>query len=402
MPDSPDQPPEPETAEATPTAAEATAPVAAEPAPEPAGGPTILQVLGPSTGGIRRHVGALVAALSARGWRVVLAGPAGVMDGIRPLDDVVAIPSNLSPGRLASAWRQLRHVMAGVDLVHAHGLKAGWLAVMGARTRRHRPPVVVTVHNIILDETSGRAARIMRILERRVFKGADALVAVSPEVGGYVQQHTSRPVRVIRPLGPPPEALRPRDEVRDRLGVAEGQPLVVCVARLHPQKGLSTLIEAASLLRAGGVDVRVAIIGEGPLAGDLTDQIRARGLDGAVLLAGPSDNAPDELAAADVVVIPSVWESGPLVLAEALVLCRPVVATPVGLVPEVIREGVSGRIVPIGDARALAAAVAALIADPVTAQRMAEAGREAVDEVWGAGALVEATEELYRDLLGPS
>jgi glycosyltransferase involved in cell wall biosynthesis len=394
VPDAPDQPAEPVTAEATPPAAGS--------APEPDSGPTILQVLGPSTGGIRRHVGALAAALCERGWRLVVAGPAGVMDGIRSLDDVVAIPSNLSPGRLTTAWRQLRRVLGGVDLVHAHGLKAGWLAVMGARTRRHRPPVVVTVHNIILDETSGRAARIMRILERRVFKGADALVAVSPEVGGYVQQHTSRPVRVIRPLGPPPEALRPRDEVRDRLGVAEGQPLVVCVARLHPQKGLSTLIEAASLLRTGGADVRVAIVGEGPLAADLTDQIRARGLDGAVLLAGPSDNAPDELAAADVVVIPSVWESGPLVLAEALVLCRPVVATPVGLVPEVIREGVSGRIVPIGDARALAAAVAGLIADPVAAQRMAEAGREAVDEVWGAGALVEATEELYRDLLGPS
>ena len=395
MPDVSDQPVEQVTAEAT-----AVAPAA--PVAEPAGGTTILQVLGPSTGGIRRHVGALAAALSARGWRVVLAGPAGVMDGIRPLDEVVAIPSNLSPGRLATAWRQLRRILGGVDLVHAHGLKAGWLAMMGARTRRHRPPVVVTVHNIILDETSGRAARIMRILERRVFKGADALVAVSPEVGGYVQEHTFRPVRVIRPLGPPPEARRPREEVRGRLGVVDGQSLVVCVARLHPQKGLSTLIEATSLLRTGGVDVRVAVVGEGPLAGELTDQIRARGLDGAVLLAGPSDNAPDELAAADVVVIPSVWESGPLVLAEALVLSRPVVATPVGLVPEVIREGVSGRIVPIGDARALAAAVAALLADPVAAQRMAEAGRAAVDEVWGAGALVEATEELYRDLLGPS
>ena len=76
--------------------------------------------------------GCAAAAPSARGWRVVLAGPAGVMDGIRPLDEVVAIPSNLSPGRLATAWRQLRRVLSGVDLVHAHGLKAGWLAMMGA------------------------------------------------------------------------------------------------------------------------------------------------------------------------------------------------------------------------------------------------------------------------------
>jgi glycosyltransferase involved in cell wall biosynthesis len=372
---------------------------AATEAATPSGRTRVLHVLGPSTGGIRRHVGALVAALSARGWDIEVAGPAGVLEGIRPLDVVVDIPTNLAPVRLAGAWRQLRRAVRGMDLVHAHGLKAGWLAVVAARARRHPPPVVVTVHNIILDETSGRSARIMRVLERRVFKEADALVAVSPEVGGYVQQHTSRPVRVIRPVGPPPEARRDRDQVRERLGVAVGQPLVVCVARLHPQKGLSTLIEATALMVSAGVRLRVAIIGEGPLSGELTDDIRARGLGGTVLLAGPSDNAPDELAAADVVVIPSVWESGPLVLAEALVLCRPVVATPVGLVPEVIREGVSGRIVPIGDARALAAAVSAMLADPAAAERMAEAGREAVDEVWGAGALVDATEELYRDLL---
>ena len=206
-------------------------------------------------------MGALAAALTARGWRVVLAGPAGVMDGIRPLDEVVAIPSNLSPGRLAAAWRQLRRILGGVDLVHAHGLKAGWLAVMGARSRRHRPPVGVTVHNIILDETSGRAARIMRILERRVFKGADALVAVSPEVGGYVQEHTARPVRVIRPLGPPPEARRPATRSgpprRRRRAVPRrlrGPPA--------PAEGALHLIEATSLLRTGGMDVRAAVVGE--------------------------------------------------------------------------------------------------------------------------------------------
>ena len=105
------------------------------------------------------------------------------------------------------------------------------------------------------------------------------------------------------------------------------------------------------------------------MSGELTGLIRAKGLEAVVALAGPSDNAPDELAAADVVVIPSVWESGPLVLAEALTLMRPVVATPVGLVPECIREGESGRIVPIGDARALADAVAALLADPAAAAR---------------------------------
>ena len=373
------------------------------PEPPPSGDTpgTVLQVLGPSTGGIRRHVGALSAALEADGWRVRTAGPEGVLDGIRPIDVVVPIPTSLQPDGLLRAARRLRKALArgsGVEIVHAHGLKAGWLAVVSRRGRR-RPPVVVTVHNLILDETSGRAARIMRVLERAVFRWADALVAVSPEVGGYVQQHTSRPVRVIRPVGPAPVAVRPGAEVRERLGARPGQPLVVCVARLHPQKGLPTLIEAAELLVAAGVGPRVAVVGEGPLAADLTALIHEKGLDATVALVGPSDNAPDELAVADVVAIPSVWESGPLVLAEALELGRPVVATPVGLVPEVVREGESGRIVPVGDARALAIAISDLLADPAGAAVMAEAGRQTVERVWGADALVQATEALYRDLL---
>jgi glycosyltransferase involved in cell wall biosynthesis len=270
---------------------------------------------------------------------------------------------------------------------------------MAVRVRRRRPALVVTVHNLVLDETAGRAVRVLRVFEHQVFRRADGLIAVSPEVGGYVHENTSRPVRVIRPLGPQPEARRPRAEVRSTLGARPGQPLVVCVARLHPQKGLATLIEATQLVVARGVTPRVAIIGEGSLASDLEQQIRARGLEGSVTLAGPSDNAPDELAAADLVVIPSVWESGPLVLAEALLLRRPVVATPVGMVPEVVRDGESGRIVPIGDARALADAMADLLGDPARADAMAEKGRAAVQRVLQADALVEATEALYRELL---
>jgi glycosyltransferase involved in cell wall biosynthesis len=359
----------------------------------------VLQLLGPSTGGIRRHVGALADALEVRDWIVRLAGPRGVLDGIRPTDVVVPVPEGVGPLRASRAVWSLRRQLGRSALVHAHGLTAGWIASFAVLVRRRRPRVVVTVHNLVLHETAGRAVRVLRIFERQVFRRADALIAVSPEVGGYVHEHTSRPVRVIRPLGPAPEARRARDDVRKALGARDGTPLVVCVARLHPQKGLPTLIEATRLLSVRAVDVRVAIVGEGPLATDLAQQIRRAGLESTVTLAGPSDNAPDELAAADLVVIPSVWESGPLVLAEALLLCRPVVATPVGLVPEVVRDRVSGRIVPIGDARALADAIASLLADPAGAARMAAAGRASVQRVLGADALIEATEALYRELL---
>ena len=255
------------------------------------------------------------------------------------------------------------------------------------------------MHNLVLDETAGRSVRFKRWLEHMVFKRADVLIAVSPEVGGYVHEHTARPVRVIRPLGPLPVARRDQADVRRSLGAAAQQQLVVCVARLHPQKGLPTLIEASRLLTERGLDVRVAIVGEGPLAAELNGLIEGLDLGSRVVLAGPSDNAPDEMAAADLVVIPSVWESGPLVLAEALLLLRPVVATPVGLVPEVVRDGESGRIVPIGDARALARAIEAVLADPDGAAAMARAGREAVQRLLGPDTLVAATAAVYRELL---
>jgi glycosyltransferase involved in cell wall biosynthesis len=359
----------------------------------------VLQLLGPSTGGIRRHVGALADALEAGGWAVVVAGPADVLEGIRATDVLVPVPAELRPLQLGRAVRALRRRLRDVAIVHAHGLKAGWVAILAVKTRRPRAAVAVTVHNLVLDETDGRSVRFLRVLERQVFRRADALIAVSPEVGGYVHEYTARPVRVIRPLGPVPVPRRPLDTVRLALGARDRQPLVVCVARLHPQKGLPTLIQATRLLRDRGVDVRVAIVGEGPSASELQRMIARLGLDGAIVLAGPSDNAPDELAAADLVVIPSVWESGPLVLAEALLLVRPVVATPVGLVPEVIRDGESGRIVPIGDPRALADAMAEVLADPNAAAGLARAGCAAVRQVLGPHALVQATEALYREIL---
>jgi len=360
---------------------------------------SVLQLLGPSTGGIRRHVGALADALEAGGWTVRVAGPAGVLDGIRTTDLVVPVPVGMQPFQLGRAVRTLRRRLGGVEVVHAHGLKAGWVALLATKTRRRRTAVTVTVHNLVLDETTGRSIRFKQLLERQVFRRADALIAVSPEVGEYVNEHTARPVRVIRPLGPRPVARRGPGDVRRALGAKDRQALIVCVARLHPQKGLTTLIEAARLLVGRGVDVRVAIVGEGPSAADLDRLIAGLGLEATVVLAGPSDNAPDELAAADVVVIPSVWESGPLVLSEALLLVRPVVATPVGFVPDVVRDRRSGRIVPIGDPRALADAIADVLADPEAAACMAQAGYAAVQRVLEPDTLVGATEALYRELL---
>jgi glycosyltransferase involved in cell wall biosynthesis len=355
----------------------------------------VLQLLGPSTGGIRRHVVELARRLPEHGWSATIAGPAGVLGDAGRLDHVVPVPTAPTPA-LRTARRALRAAAAGADVVHAHGLKAGWLATLSGLDA----PLVVTVHNLVLDEAAGRTARVLRVLEGRLPRRAAAVVAVSPGIAErFAGLRGAERVRVVRPVGPPPVPRRPAEKVRADLGVAPDTPLVVAVARLHPQKDLPTLVLAAGWLRGRVPGVRVVVVGEGPDRAPLTDLIAELGLEDTVLLAGPSDDAADELAAADVVAMCSLWESGPLVVAEALALGRPVVATPVGFVPDLIDDGVSGRLVRVGDADALARALGdALTDDPATAARIAAAGRAAVEDVLGADRLVGAVAHVYDEV----
>lgn len=355
----------------------------------------MLQLLGPSTGGIRRHVVHLTAQLRRRGWLVAMAGPHGVLDGLAELDHAIEVPSSVTPAAL-SARSRLRALVAEADVVHAHGLKAGWLAA----SLRRRPPLMVTVHNLVLPEVSGPVTPLLRALEGGLAGRVDRLVAPSDEVARrFTGTVGGGRTIVVPPVWPAPVARHTAAEVRSRWGVATGASLVVTVARLHPQKGLDLLLDAVALLRRDGTDLRCLVLGEGPLEEELRRQIDRLGLAGVVTLAGSRRSVADELAAADVVVVPSRWESGPLVAFEALQLGRPLVSTAVGAVPRVVVDGVSGRVVPVGDASALAGAIDGMLDDPQGAARLAEGGRRAVSGRYDEAALLAAVEDLYRDLV---
>ena len=337
--------------------------------------PSVLQLLGPSTGGIRRHVGWLCAALDERGWDVTTAGPPGVLDGIRSLDTVVPVPRGRSA--LARAARE-------VDIVHAHGLKAGWLA----STLRKRPPLVVTVHNLVLDEVAGRRAGVLRALEGALPRRVDAVIAVSQAIGDRFGR--TRDVHVIPPAGPTPIVGRDRAAVRRELGIDDDERLVVAVARLHPQKDLPTLFAAVD----GLPKTRVVVFGEGPDEDELRRVAPAN-----VVLAGARPSVADEIAAADVFVVPSRWESGPLVLLEAMALGRPVVTTDVGFAATVVRDGDTGRLVPVGDVARMRQAITAMLDDPDDASAMGARGRAAVEATYSAAELVDRIEGVYRSVL---
>jgi glycosyltransferase involved in cell wall biosynthesis len=317
-----------------------------------------------------------------------------VLDGVGRLDHVVPIPGGLVPTRMPVAWGALRRLATNYDIVHAHGLTAGWLATLARRG--HRPAVVVTVHNLVLDEAAGRAAPALRVLERRLPARVDGVIAVSDEIAGYLNAER---VTMIGPLGPRPKAVRTPAATRAALGLTADAPLIVAVARLHPQKGLDVLLAAMPRVLQAVPAAVLAVVGEGPLAASLRSDASRLGLDAHVRFAPPT-NPADELAAADVVAIPSRWESGPLVLGEAMLLGRPVVATPVGSVQELIADGATGWLVPVGDPSALAAGLIDALTNTEDAARRAAAGLVKAESTLDMARRVSDVEAVYRASLG--
>jgi len=353
----------------------------------------LLELLGPSTGGIRRHVAVLAQMLNERGWDATVAGPDGVVDGLGVAAEVVSVPASMSPRKLLTACRQLRS-LGRFDLVHAHGLKAGWVAVL-ARTRG---PIVLTIHNVVLDEVAGRSAAVQRRLERLLIGRVDQVIAVSPEiVRHFAGVVAGDRIRFVIPASPAPVPRRSRSEVRSGLGISSDAVLVVVVARLHPQKDLPMFIDAWARVAARHPEARAIIVGGGPLYDELADLVQSRGLGGSLQLIGASDHAVDELSAGDIMALSSRWEGAPLVVAEAMQLGLPIVSTDVGVVAEMVGNG--GCIVEVGDSHALADGLSAYIESWELREGAGQISRERGTVIYGAGPLVDEITGIYQEVL---
>jgi putative peptidoglycan lipid II flippase len=381
--------------------------------------PRVLLVLATSGGGTGAHVAGLAGWLRRAGVAVRVAAPAGAgaAFGLAATGAdvaVVELARRPRPRADARALRQLWHLAGDADVVHAHGVRAGALAVLAARSRPGRPGVVVTVHNappvpwgggLAPDRPAGVAAvrgalrdaaarAVHGLLARVVARGADRVLVVSGDLGDRMRALGAR--HVERALVPAPQRAPARDPAAARaaLGLGEGAWLVVTVARLAPQKGLGVLLDALALLRDR--PLRAVIAGDGPLQAGLAARITRDVLP--VALLGRRDDVAELLAAADVVVVPSLWEGQPLIVQEALRAGAAIIATDTGGVPEVAGDG--ALLVPPGDPPALAAALAGLFGDParvVALRRGAALRAEQLPSDQDAGSQVLT---IYRDLCG--
>lgn len=325
-------------------------------------GARVLLVLASSTGGVGEHVRSLAAGLSARGATVTVACPSSTQAAFG-FDRHVAVEigSRPAPSDLA-VLRRLRALARDHDVVHAHGLRAGALVPRGS---------VVTWHNAQLT-----GSPVGALLERLVARRARVTLAASADLADRARELGARDVRVA-PVSAPDRVATGRDP-------GLGHPLVLAIGRLHPQKGYDVLLRALPLLG----DAVVAVAGDGPLRDSLAAEAPQ------VRWLGHRDDVADLLAAADVVVLPSVWEARSLTAQEAMRAGRPLVATAVGGIPDLVGDG--AVLVAPGDADALGTAVRRLLDDPAAATALGERAR-AVAATWpSADDAVDLVVAAYR------
>ncbi|MDP4507647.1 glycosyltransferase family 4 protein [Nonomuraea turcica] len=369
-------------------------------------------VLGTTSGGTGRHVLMLTEGLVRRGHRVLVVGPRSVEEqfsfaaaGARFVD--VAVSDRPHPGNDLRAVLAIRRLTREAEVVHAHGLRAGALAALGAGGRRgrlaalgaggRRGRLVVTLHNALT--AGGLVGFVYGMLERIVARRVDRVLVVSPDLG---ERMTRLGARDVRAAVVPAPALRPArrtpEEVRGELGAGQ-RPIMLTIARLAQQKGLETLLDVAAgpwgegtglpADLAGGPLFLVA--GEGPLRAELEGRIRREALP--VRLLGNRDDIPDLLGAATAVLTAARWEGQPLSIREALMAGKPVIATAVGGIPEIV--GDAGILVPYGDVQGLRGAVRTLLEEPGAAETLATAAARRGREMPGGDAAVASVLEAY-------
>jgi glycosyltransferase involved in cell wall biosynthesis len=306
---------------------------------------------------------------------------------------------NLLPG--SSAWerivatrRALRRLRP--DIVHLVDVDPP--AAIAARLAGVRR-LLVTYHTPELRPPDNRAGRILRRAGWLARPHVVFTSAPDRETGlglDPIPRGRSSVVTLGIDLSAFDEA-RTRPVLREELGVSG--PIVGTAGRLHPQKAQADLVAAAPLVLAHHPDATFVIAGEGPLEEELRTQVTGLGLDGKVVLLGQRDDVADVLASLDVFVLTSIFEGLCLVVCEALALARPVVATPVGGVRQTVLDGETGLLVPVGDTERLAAAIVRLLSDRKAAQRLGEAGRERVRELYAQERMIEGTTAVYARLL---
>jgi glycosyltransferase involved in cell wall biosynthesis len=370
----------------------------------PAAGPRVLSLtVGFDVGGAEQLILATAPRLVARGFDVraaALKGPGPMMAELEAAGipcTALGAASRFDAGVLFALAGLLRRER--IDILHTHLFLANVAGRIAGRLAG--VPIIVSAHH----DTDVWMGPHHRLIERLTARLADRVTACSDPVRDWAVGRIGLPEErvltlrnAIAPLAP--VGAEERAAARAGLRLGPDDLAVGTLGRLHePKKGLAVFLDAATRIAAAEPRARFVIAGDGPARRALEARAGAAGLAGRVRFAGERRDINRLLAAYDLFVQPSLWEGFGLTVIEAMAMERPVVATAVGGLPAIVRDGAGGLLVPPGDAGALAAAVIGLIGDPERRALLGRAGRARALSEFDIDRLVAETAGLYRDLL---
>jgi glycosyltransferase involved in cell wall biosynthesis len=297
--------------------------------------------------------------------------------------------------KLDALFRQYRPAV-----VHTHILGLNYAYPLMIRYRT--PARVYTVHSLAEKDVGRRTGPIVRAMAFRYQLGGVVPVAIADEVRVTIQRVYGYPDPPLIPNGVPTDEYAPdpnkRAQWRQAHGIEPHATVLTHVGRFAPPKNHALLIEAFAQTRAD-TPLYLLLVGGGELENAVQEQVAQLGLENRVRFLGVRADVADILRASDVFVLSSRWEGNPMSVMEAMAAGLPVVSTAVGGVPELVREGETGLLVPSEDAAALAQAMQALVDDPVRRQAMGAAARRHAVAHFDIRHTVRGYEQLYESLL---
>ncbi|MFP4028318.1 MAG: glycosyltransferase [Candidatus Brocadiia bacterium] len=289
------------------------------------------------------------------------------------------------------------------DVVHTHCAKAGFIGRLAARCCGS--PTIHTPHVFPFSHVGEGLERTMYLaLERLAARWTDRFVVLSNyQKNVLIDSMPVDPARAeLIPNGLLPEEWEGPDrrQAREALDLPLEARLALFAGRFRLQKGPDILLSAAEKMRRASEDLKIVMVGEGPMEDWIRSRIRSQGLSERVLFCGYSDSMPLYYAASDLVVMPSRAEGMPYVLLEAKAAGRPVVATLVTGMEEFVAHGKDGFLIPPEHPGALANTLQELLSSPERLKAVGKAARADFRECWEAPAAAEAVFNLYRELGG--
>ena len=314
--------------------------------------------------------------------------------------ETLTLTSGLGPVADALDLRRLVAWLPGAQVLHVHRGKEHWLAALANRMSYLRRPLVRTRHIVqpvrphalnrwLYGRATDQVVTVTEAIRRQLVAGGLGVENRVVTMPGGVDVDRFRP-------DPEP----PRDHgIRATLGLPRDVPIIGLVSGFRVMKGHQTVVEAAARLAAGGRRFHLLLIGQGPFAPKVRAQVEAAGLGDRISILGFVDDLAAAMAALDVGLYSALESDGmSRVLFEYLAAGVPVVASRVGVVPEILEDGCTARLVPAGEPEPLVDAIAWLLDDPARRRAIGAAGAALVRARYSGARLAEQLTALYLSL----